>query len=90
MHTTMVEEISEQQFLARLPAFGDGELDSRERLEVLHYIAAHPEAIQCLIAQEQFRDEIRRALGRLTPPLPESLNRRLMEIAANPSGTPKP
>lgn len=77
--------ISEKQFLERVGAFNDGELDASARIEVLQYLAANPDATQRLIANEEFRVEIRSALCRVVPVLSESLNRRVMEMANAPS-----
>ena len=84
-----MEEISEEEFLRNLPAFSDGELEPRQRLAILYYIAAHPDAIHLLIAQERFREQVRAALSRLTPPVPDSLNRSLVEMAGTSSNAPK-
>lgn len=79
--------ISEEDFLQKLAAFSDGELDLQQRIEILEYVAANPDAITLMIAQEQFRADVRAQICRFLPQLPLSLNRRLQELSVHGHGT---
>ena len=85
-----MERIDPQNLSEQLTAFADGELDAAGNLAVLHYVAAHPDALAAVEEQQRLRLVARRVVRDSTPPVGDDLRRRIEAMAKSapaPAGT---
>ena len=64
-----------------LSAFADGELSAAQRLQVLNYLAAHPEAMQWVRDQQRLSLAARRLLDSPDAKAPKSLRSRISQMS---------
>ncbi len=78
----MPDPPGEQNILEQLTAFADGELDAAQKLGVLRYIAAHPEALELVDQEQRLRMAARRVVRDYTPAATPALRARIEALAA--------
>ena len=78
----MAERTGEQILRQQLTALADGELSSRQILEVLDHLATDPSALSWLKGEHRLRLEAQRAILEQTPAVPAELRERISKIAS--------
>ncbi len=77
------DPLGEQNILEHLTASADGELDGAQNLELLRYIAAHPEALELMDQEQQLRLAARRVVRDRAPAVTPALRARIEALAAS-------
>ncbi len=77
----MAESLNEHEVRKYLDAFADGELDVEQNLRVLEHMAMNPTTTRRVMHQQQLHQAVKRALDQDTPVVPDSLRKRIEQLA---------